>query len=188
MSARQRKNQRLAGLIKQSWLESCGIHGYRQVTGDLRDLGERWASCRSCWIFLRQVIGWSMQPCIEGELAITAPCSAVWRPQSEHRAIVYSDSKNISVRNFSDYLEAHRIDCSMNRCGNCWNNAAMKSFFSTLKAERLGRRQYRTRDKLRANVFDYIEKSLRSKTPTFDYRPHQPPYNLKSTIHLTMCP
>ena len=44
---------------------------------------------------------------------------------------------------------------SMSRRGNCWDNAAMESFFSTLKTERLGRRQYRTRDELRADVFDY---------------------------------
>ncbi len=40
VSERQIENQRLTGLIKQSWLESGGIYGYRKVTADLRDLGE----------------------------------------------------------------------------------------------------------------------------------------------------
>ena len=39
----------------------------------------------------------------------------------------------------------------------------MESFFSTLKTERLGRRQYRTRNELRADVFDYIERFYNPK-------------------------
>lgn len=40
-SSRQKDDQRLRGLIKQSWLESGGVYGYRKITHDLRDLGER---------------------------------------------------------------------------------------------------------------------------------------------------
>ncbi len=40
VSTRQRENQRLLGLIKQSWLESGGVYGYRKITHDLCDLGE----------------------------------------------------------------------------------------------------------------------------------------------------
>ena len=40
-SARHTEDQRLLGLIKQSWLESGTVYGYRKVTQDLRDLGER---------------------------------------------------------------------------------------------------------------------------------------------------
>ncbi len=40
MSSRQKEDQRLTGLIKQSWLESGGVYGYRKVTEDLRELGE----------------------------------------------------------------------------------------------------------------------------------------------------
>ncbi len=40
-SLRQQDDQRLLGLIKQSWLESGGVYGYRKIVHDLRDLGER---------------------------------------------------------------------------------------------------------------------------------------------------
>ena len=40
VSARQKDDERLLGLIKQSWLESGGVYGYRKVTHDLRDIGE----------------------------------------------------------------------------------------------------------------------------------------------------
>jgi len=41
LSERGKHDQRLVGLIKQSWLESGGVYGYRKITSDLRDLGER---------------------------------------------------------------------------------------------------------------------------------------------------
>lgn len=40
-SPRCKDDQRLLGLIKQSWLESGGVYGYRKIAHDLRDLGER---------------------------------------------------------------------------------------------------------------------------------------------------
>lgn len=40
MSSRAKEDQRLSGLIKQSWLESGGVYGYRKVTDDLKELGE----------------------------------------------------------------------------------------------------------------------------------------------------
>jgi putative transposase len=46
----------------------------------------------------------------------------------------------------------------MSRSGNVWDNAAMESFFSSLKTERTARKVYRTRDAARADVFDYIER------------------------------
>ena len=50
------------------------------------------------------------------------------------------------------------VDCSMSRSGKVWDNAAMESFFSTLKTERTAQKIYRTRDAARADVFDYIER------------------------------
>ena len=50
------------------------------------------------------------------------------------------------------------IVCSMSRSGNVWDNAAMESFFSSLKTERIARKIYRTRNEAKADVFDYIER------------------------------
>jgi putative transposase len=50
------------------------------------------------------------------------------------------------------------VTCSMSRSGNCWDNAAMESFFSSLKTERVGSKVYRSRDEARADVFDYVER------------------------------
>jgi putative transposase len=46
---------------------------------------------------------------------------------------------------------------SMNRRGNCWDNAVAEPFFSSLKKERIKKRVYKTRDLCLAIVFNYIE-------------------------------
>jgi putative transposase len=57
----------------------------------------------------------------------------------------------------------HGVTCSMSRSGNVWDNAAMESFFSSLKTERTARKVYRRRDEARADVFDYIERFYNTK-------------------------
>jgi putative transposase len=59
----------------------------------------------------------------------------------------------------------------MSRSGDCWDNAAKESFFSTLKIERTSRTNYQTRDQARADVFDYIERfyNLRRRHSTLGY-------------------
>ena len=59
---------------------------------------------------------------------------------------------------FQQLLKAQGITCSMSRRGECWDNAAMESFFSSMKTERLSRKVYRTREEARSDVFDYIER------------------------------
>lgn len=49
------------------------------------------------------------------------------------------------------------VTCSMSRSGNCRDNAAMESFFSSHKTERIGKKVYRARAQAKADVFDYIE-------------------------------
>jgi putative transposase len=58
---------------------------------------------------------------------------------------------------FQRLMVDHGVVCSMSRSGNVWDNAAMESFFSSLKTERTARKVYRTRDEAKADVFDYIE-------------------------------
>jgi transposase InsO family protein len=52
---------------------------------------------------------------------------------------------------------------SVSRSGNVWDNAAMESFFSSLKTERTARKVYRSRDQAKADVFDYIERFYNPK-------------------------
>src|SRR5438105_15271184 len=58
---------------------------------------------------------------------------------------------------FQRLMADHGVVCSMSRSGNVWDNAAMESYFSPLKTERITRRMYRTRDDATADVFDDTE-------------------------------
>src|SRR5829696_6416052 len=67
------------------------------------------------------------------------------------------ESAQYTSEQFQRLMADHGIVCSMSRSGNVWDNAAMESFFSSLKTERTARKTYRTRDEAKADVFDYIE-------------------------------
>ena len=69
-----------------------------------------------------------------------------------------AESREFASDQFQRLMADHGIVCSMSRAGNVWDNAAMESFFSSLKTERTARKTYRTRDQAKADVFDYIER------------------------------
>lgn len=99
-----------------------------------------------------------MQPTMTAQLAMDALLMAIFRRSRPRGVLHHSDQSSQYPReDFQRLLESHGIVCSMSRRGNCWNNAAMESSFSTLKT-RLSRKHDRTRDDLRADVFDYIER------------------------------
>ena len=59
---------------------------------------------------------------------------------------------------FQRLMDDNGVTCSMSRSGNVWDNAAMESFFSSLKTELIGKKIYRSRDQAKAEIFDYIER------------------------------
>jgi len=67
------------------------------------------------------------------------------------------ESAQYSSEQFQRLMADHGVVCSMSRSGNVWDNAAMESFFSSLKTERTAAKTYRSRDEAKADVFDYIE-------------------------------
>ena len=76
----------------------------------------------------------------------------------EMGAAPHSDrGSQYSSEQFQRLMAELGVTCSMSRSGNVWDNAAMESFFSSLKTERIRGRIYRSRDQARADVFDYIE-------------------------------
>ena len=65
------------------------------------------------------------------------------------------ESTTYASEDYQAVLEAHGITCSMSRRGNCYDNAAMESWFSTLKSE-LGER-FETAGEAKDKLFDYVE-------------------------------
>jgi putative transposase len=109
-------------------------------------------------LFSRRVVGWSMSAAMTAQFVTDALMMAIWRRGKPQALLHHSDrGSQYTSEQFQRLMADQGITCSMSRSGNCWDNAAMESFFSSLKTERTARKTYRTRDEARADVFDYIE-------------------------------
>ena len=110
-------------------------------------------------LFSRRVVGWSMSASMTAQLVADALVMAIWRRGKPEALLHHSDQgSQYSSEQFQRLMADHGVTCSMSRSGNVWDNAAMESFFSSLKTERIARKVYRTRDQAKADVFDYIER------------------------------
>jgi putative transposase len=110
-------------------------------------------------LFSRRVVGWSMKPEMTSQLVMDALVMAIWRRGKPKELLHHSDQgSQYAAEDFQRLLAHHGIQCSMSRKGDCWDNAAMESFFASLKKERVYTKQrYRTHDEGRADIFEYIE-------------------------------
>ena len=115
-------------------------------------------------LFSRRVVGWSMSATMTAQFVTDALVMAIWRRGKPDALLHHSDrGSQYTSEQFQRLMAEHGVTCSMSRAGNCWDNAAMESFFSSLKTERTARKTYRTRDQAKADVFDYIERFYNPK-------------------------
>ncbi|RZA14656.1 MAG: IS3 family transposase [Proteobacteria bacterium] len=110
-------------------------------------------------LFSRRVVGWSMSSAMTAQLVTDALMMAIWRRGKPDALLHHSDQgSQYTSEQFQRLMADNGVTCSMSRSGNVWDNAAMESFFSSLKTERTARKTYRTRNQAKADVFDYIER------------------------------
>jgi putative transposase len=115
-------------------------------------------------LFSRRVVGWSMSATMTAQLVTDALMMAIWRRGKPDALLHHSDQgSQYTSEHFQRLMADNGVVCSMSRSGNVWDNAAMESFFSSLKIERTARKTYRTRDQAKADVFDYIERFYNPK-------------------------
>jgi putative transposase len=123
-------------------------------------------------LFSRRVVGWSMSAGMTAQLVTDALVMAIWRRGKPDALLHHSDQgSQYTSEQFQRLMADNGVTCSMSRSGNVWDNAAMESFFSSLKIERTARKTYRTRDQAKADVFDYIERfyNVRRRHSTLGY-------------------
>jgi transposase InsO family protein len=109
-------------------------------------------------LYSRLVVGWSMGERITRDLVMNALTMAVWRRQPQAGLIVHSDrGSQYASNDYQKLLAQHGFLCSMSRKGDCYDNAAMESFFHSLKVEQTEDQRYATREEAKADVFEYIE-------------------------------
>jgi putative transposase len=118
------------------------------------------------WLYLaavmdlhsRKIIGWSMGDRVTKELAIDALKMAIHQRKPAAGLVHHSDrGVQYASGDYQDLLRRYGMLCSMSRKGNCWDNAAMESFFGTLKMECTHHRRYHSRNEARRDIFYYIE-------------------------------
>ena len=109
-------------------------------------------------LFSRRVVGWSVDKRMKTDLPLRALGQAIaWR-QPPKGLIHHSDrgSQYCSDR-YQKMLKKHGFEVSMSGKGNCYDNAAMETFFKTIKAELIWRTIFMTREQAKCEIENYIE-------------------------------
>jgi putative transposase len=118
------------------------------------------------WLFLagildlysRRIVGWAMSDRIDTALALSALKMALVHRRPPANLLFHSDRGiQYASLEYRQALAQASLLASMSRKGNCYDNAAMESFWSTLKLELVYRRQFSDRLQARDEIFDYIE-------------------------------
>lgn len=108
-------------------------------------------------LFSRKVVGWSMSTHLYSSLVEDALHMAVTRRRPAPGLLHHSDrGTQYTSAAYQQQLADLQCQVSMSRTGNCYDNAVMESFFSTLKSECLTG-QFQTRAQARTAIFEFIE-------------------------------
>ena len=108
-------------------------------------------------LFSRRVVGWSMGERNDVTLVLTALKNALASRQASGVLVHTDRGSQYACRAYTDFLSRHRLHASMSRKGDCWDNAVVESFFSTIKTEMNAPKHFKTRAEARSAIFEYIE-------------------------------
>jgi putative transposase len=109
-------------------------------------------------VFTRRIVGWAMHATLDAQLAVKALQMAIAQRRPKPSLIVHSDrGSQFASAAFRHVLAAHQLLASMSRKGNCYDNAFIESFWSSLKYETVYHHHFATRAAARTALFDYIE-------------------------------
>jgi len=106
----------------------------------------------------RKIVGWAMADHLRAELCVEALAMALARRRPAEGLLHHTDrGVQYACDRYQRVLAENRIEASMSRTGNCYDNAVMESFFGTLKTELIYHERYATRNQARQSIFQYIE-------------------------------
>ena len=131
-------------------------------------------------VFSRRVIGWAMSPILDAPLVSAALRMALAQRRPAQSLILHSDrGSQFASATYRQLLAEHGLVASMSRPGNCYDNAFIESFWSTLKYELVYHRRFATRAEARTAIFDYIE-TFYNRTRFHSSLDYQSPSNFES--------
>ena len=174
--------KRQAGLVTvqaKVWQSSCGGRTFEHIAEhkllrrfSASEPNRSWVgditfiSTAEGWLYLsvfmdlysRMIVGWAMNGSPNRSLVTDALEMALGRRGKPSELLIHTD-QGVQYRTgqYHAILARNGIESSMSRKGTCLDNAAMESFFHTLKTEHVRHQRYRTREQARQSLFDYIE-------------------------------
>lgn len=108
-------------------------------------------------LYSRRVIGWAVSNRMKRDLAIRALEMAIALRRPAKGCIHHSDrGSQYCSHDYQKILREHGFKASMSGKGNCYDNAAMETFFKTIKAELIWRHSWQTRRAAEIAIFEYI--------------------------------
>lgn len=120
---------------------------------------------REGWLYLavildlhsRRVIGWAVSNRMKRDLAIRALNMAIALRRPAKGCLHHTDrGSQYCSHDYQKILRQHGFQVTMSGTGNCYDNAAVETFFKTIKAELLWQRSWRTRRDAEIAIFEYI--------------------------------
>jgi putative transposase len=155
-------NSRHGGPIAPNRIRHLRVQGTDQVwatdaTGVLT--GQGWLYLIAVLdLFSRRVVGWAMSAILDAPLAMAALQMAIEQRRPLPALILHSDrGMQFASAAYRRLLAQHGLVASMSRADNCYDNAFVESFWSSLKYELVYHRRFATRAEARTAIFDYIE-------------------------------
>ncbi len=109
-------------------------------------------------LYSRKIVGWAMADHLRAELCLDALTMAI-RSRTPGPGLLHHSDRGVqyACEEYQKRLKLMDIDCSMSRVGDCYDNAAMESFWGTLKTEHVYRRKFASREEARRSIFLWIE-------------------------------
>ena len=130
----------------------------------------------------RCLVGWAMGATLDTAVPLAALMMALRQRQPRPGLIHHSDrGVQYASADYRSALAAHGLVASMSRKGNCYDNAAMEAFWSSLKNELVHRRRFATRADARTAIFDYIE-SFYNRSRRHSSLGYQSPLDYESSL------
>ena len=114
----------------------------------------------------RKVVGWNVAPHMEESLVLGALQRAIDERRPPPGLVHHSDQgKQYAGQSYQRLLADHKMVGSMSRRGNCWDNACVESFFSTLKRELPNDHVFEDWRDVEKAVFAYVHAHYNTRRP-----------------------
>lgn len=110
-------------------------------------------------LYSRKIVGWAMSPFIDTTLVLKALAMALLHRDPPANLLCHSDrGVQYAAGDYRAALARAGFIASMSRKANCYDNAFIESFWSTLKLDLVYRTEFATRQQAQREIFDYIER------------------------------